>query len=87
MINPRLRPICVLTQPPISPPMMQPISALDTTNPSSESAALACAALPRFVNRGSTKYAFRLPTAPLITAVSYPKSSPPSVAINVSKTT
>ena len=25
MINPRLRPMCVLTQPPINPPMMQPI--------------------------------------------------------------
>ncbi len=39
MINPRLRPIVVLTQPPMMPPTMQPISALETTKPSSELAA------------------------------------------------
>ncbi len=39
--SPRLRPIFVLTQPPEIPPIMQPISALDTTNPSKEFAALA----------------------------------------------
>jgi hypothetical protein len=33
MISPRLRPIRVLTQPPMRPPMMQPMSALETTKP------------------------------------------------------
>ena len=55
MINPRLRPMLVLTQPPTSPPMMQPISALETTNPSSEFAAFAWAGLARSVKRGSMK--------------------------------
>ena len=32
-----MRPMLVLTQPPIKPPMMQPMSALETTKPSSES--------------------------------------------------
>ena len=53
--NPRLRPMRVLTQPPEIPPMMQPINALDTTNPSSEFAALAWAGLARSAKRGSIK--------------------------------
>ena len=55
MTNPRLRPMWVLTQPPIRPPMMQPISALETTKPSSELAALAWAGLARSAKRGSMK--------------------------------
>ena len=39
-INPRLRPMRVLTQPPMTPPMMQPMSALELTIPQSELAVL-----------------------------------------------
>ncbi len=38
-INPPLRPMRVLTHPPMSPPMMQPMSALELTMPQRKLAA------------------------------------------------
>jgi hypothetical protein len=77
-INPFLRPYFLLIIPPDIPPIIQPIRALETTNPNRAFAAIS----PN--PNGRTKKLSRELTVPDITAVSYPKSSPPNVATNVS---
>ena len=67
--------------PPLIPPIMHPISALDTVNPSREFAASSLSI------RGSIKNFFIDPTVPEITAVSYPNSNPPKAAAIVIITT
>ena len=63
--------------PPLIPPIMHPINALETVNPLSELEANSgnpC---------GSMKLILRDSTVPDITAVSYPNNNPPKVAIKV----
>ena len=64
IIRPRLRPSAEATIPPTIPPNTQPISALDTANPSSELAAVSLRP------SGATKFRSRYFTVPEITAVS-----------------
>ena len=77
-IKPFFRPNFLLISPPERPPIIQPINALDTMNPLK---ALAAVSDNPF---GITKKLSKEPTVPEMTPVSYPKSSPPKVATNVS---
>ena len=77
-INPFFRPSFLLTNPPKTPPIIQPINALDTKNPLK---ALAAVSDNHF---GITKKLSKDPTVPEMTPVSYPNNKPPKVATNVS---
>jgi hypothetical protein len=68
-----LRPNASESSPAIPAPTMQPTRADDAAHPVSAAERL--------------KWILRNPIAPEMTAVSYPKRSPPSAAMNVSVTT